>query len=83
MKIFTLYRKRERELREQEDARLAKQASLDEQREIEERRRREIELSEREIERLRQLQLQKKAARYVHTCNEIVHTHLVVVVVVL
>ena len=51
-----------------EDARLAHQASLEEQKEIEERRKREIELSEREIQRLRQLQLQKKGrmgARYV------------------
>ena len=47
-------------MREAEDARLARQASFEEQKEIEERRKREIELSEREIERMRQLQLQRK-----------------------
>ena len=55
------HRQREHELREAEDARMAHQASLREQEEIKERRRKEIELSEREIERLRQLQLQRKA----------------------
>ena len=67
--IVCVCRKRERELREAEDARLARQASIEEQQEIEERRKREIQLSEREIERMRQLQLQKRGKtgpRYNH-----------------
>ena len=70
------YRKREQELREQEDARLAHQASLEEQKEIKERRKREIELSEREIERLRQLQLQRKEARYGRCMHAHVHLQI-------
>jgi len=50
-------------LREQEEAdlRLARHTSIKEQHEIQMRKKREQELTEREIQRLKQLELQKRA----------------------